>query len=342
MVSLGVAAVAAVGARALPREEPDEVRRAREWAAMPTCADAPTLWDRQNSPRLSTGPRGGLEGGGGRLTDIDGDGYTDVLFQHSLGEEFRVFWGNAEGVLPEAAQVVPGLRMTANVNGSDAGDLNHDGWPDLVGVSTEDNGFVVAPGTGNRSFGAGQRLSSGQVPVSVRLVDWNGDGLADLTYAKAPPDGRLEWRAGTGDGFRFEGGRLLTEHVDAFDIADVDGDALPDLVVADTTSVRAHKRSDDFRALPSYAEAPIPLARVSVVRVVPAEGRPIVLVGGRATPTAGGAVMWSPGTPPCKILLPEESPHDFGLFNQDTRVDFTNAASCAYCTTNYEVLVGVQ
>jgi hypothetical protein len=321
-------------------EAPDLVR-IRAYLALPPCTDAPAAFEGTFAPRLMTNEPGGLEGGGGRLVDVDGDGFLDLLASHTLGSEFRVFWGDASGVLPETSTHVPGSRMSSMAATVDAGDLDNDGHPELVSVAVEEMGFVIARGTAPRAFDRGQKLDSGQVPTAVRIADWNGDRQNDLVYiigAMLPT--QVTWRAGTGDLERFEGERALTTDALAFDVADIDADGHADLLVADAMNVRVHPGSADHRLQPVSLRVPHHLSSVTALRVLRTPAGPRIHVGGAALPDRFGDVVVAPDGSACRQDLTGLVPFDFGYFTQDDRVDHSSIRTCGYCTTQYHVMIG--
>ena len=276
------------------------------------------------------------------MTDIDGDGYTDVLFQHSLGREFRVFWGNMEGVLTEVPTIVPASRMGSSANGSDAADLDGDGHVDLIGVATEAMGFVVTRGLGERIFGPTEFIDSGQVPIVVHADDWNSDEAPDLLYLLMGEQNRLDWRPGSVDALRFGSGRSLVDDVLAFDIADIGSGGGAELVVANTETVRVFQPLPDWRVGRPIATWPMPLYNVTSLRVLDTHEGPRVYVGGIAPDGAAAAVVFDDSGSACTIPLTGGTAFDFGYFNQDKRPDYTHAESCGYCTTQYRVMIGTE
>jgi Bacterial Ig-like domain (group 3)/FG-GAP-like repeat len=131
------------------------------------------------------------------VTDLDGDGNPDIYTGIANGGVFGgdsfdpnlayAFMGNGDGTFQGA------LSLPVSYDGSNLGDINGDGKPDLV--TTNGTSFTPYLGNGNGTFTAGTPL---QVPTSFvlggqtytettagslfALADVNGDGKADLIF----------------------------------------------------------------------------------------------------------------------------------------------------------------
>lgn len=65
------------------------------------------------------------------------------------------------------------------------GDLNGDGFPDIVTADCTNNTVTVYLNNGTGGFGAGNSMFAGIDPQSVAIADVNGDGVPDLVAASA-------------------------------------------------------------------------------------------------------------------------------------------------------------
>ena len=83
-----------------------------------------------------------------------------------------------------------------HLRGLTSGDIDGDGEIDLLAVQTEDTGFVVHFGQGNRRFSEPVKIFGVGSLDFPRLIDWDSDGILDLAFLH---DGRATIRRGTGE-----------------------------------------------------------------------------------------------------------------------------------------------
>jgi uncharacterized repeat protein (TIGR01451 family) len=121
-----------------------------------------------------------------------------------------------------------------------AGDLRKNGNLDLIGAS--DGGVIVQLGNGNGTFQApvGYSISTngfpancGSVLCTVRVADFDGDGIPDIAVMNNGVFGGFAVLLGNGDGtfqtpVKFAVGATALAWMD---IADVNGDGQPDVVI---------------------------------------------------------------------------------------------------------------
>jgi hypothetical protein len=197
----------------------------------------------------------------GTAGDVDGDGFPDLAIAgfRADGEKGKVYLyrGGATGIAETATPMAvlagtdPGGRFgRAMVS---AGDVNHDGFADLLIAASNANADT---GAAYLFYGAADGIAGGASPdltftapdgagglfgSAVTAADYNGDRLADVAItarAVGNGTGRAHVYLGTAAGLPTTPAATLTgPDVDGYfgnaaTSADVDGDGLADLIVA--------------------------------------------------------------------------------------------------------------
>lgn len=145
----------------------------------------PTLFFRGSATGAFIG--GDAIGAAGALSDpfavdLDQDDHQDVVSCSSAGGlSCRVLYGNGAGqfgaaALPSSTAVGREPRAAA------AGDLDQDGFADVVGISRVDDVAVVLFG-GTPAQNSRLVLATGSRPSDVEILDLNGDGNLDFIVA---------------------------------------------------------------------------------------------------------------------------------------------------------------
>jgi hypothetical protein len=195
-------------------------------------------------------------GGGGygaiavSIADVNGDGKPDLIAAGDCanGGCGGVLLGNGDGTFqPEMTFTTGGLIVFAMV----VGDVNGDGKPDVIvghqcTTSTCHNSSIgVLLGNGNGTFLPAMIYDAGGIyPDSIVLADLNGDSKPDIIVANSSTSitvnqGDVAILMGNGDGtFQTAVAYPASEFGAAtVDVADVDGDGKPDVVVANCSAV---------------------------------------------------------------------------------------------------------
>jgi hypothetical protein len=239
------------------------------------------------------------------VADVNMDGTPDLLVTNACYDNgcaagaVSILLGRPDGTFKAAPNYQPGGQ---DANAIAAADLERNGTLDLVVVSaclSEPNcpsgavGVLLANGHGGFSKAA-TYASGGIDPYSVAVADVNGDGKPDLVVANVyatsnPTSGSIGVLLGNGDGtFRpamsFASGAVNAVSVR---IADVNGDGIPDLVVANecsstscasgTVSVLLGKGNGTFQPAVNYPSGGQYASSVAVADVS-RDGKPDLIV----------------------------------------------------------------
>ncbi len=156
------------------------------------------------------------------IADFNLDGYPDI----ATGS------GVALGGGGEPFTVVRPLGIDETIYQVAAGRLNGDLFPDLL-VARSDRSILLLPGRGDGRFGPGQPVASGlDLNKPILVLDLNGDGRQDFLAVSADQGAILVY-LGRGDGtFDPAPPTDAGPAIARLAIADLDGDAWPDLLVA--------------------------------------------------------------------------------------------------------------
>ena len=164
--------------------------------------------------------------------DLDGDARIDLAYNSYFGGGVHIAYGSAGGGYETPVFVSSG----PNPSWLDAVDVNDDGRPDLLTTSQGDDAASVLLNLGARAFAPAQHYPVAFNPRAVAAGDIDNDGVPDLLCSGSEP-GALAIFRGAGDGMFAS---PITENLGGFqadlEIADLDGDALNDVVLIDIVS----------------------------------------------------------------------------------------------------------
>jgi hypothetical protein len=190
------------------------------------------------------------------IADFDGDGANDVAIANgAVMSAIKAMAGRVDATeVPDGTVSVflgagdGGFRSHAVVEVGKAprslaaGDLDEDGFPDLVVANALSHDISVLRNRGSGAFTPTGRHAAGRTPTFVGLWDLNRDGHLDMLSTSAA-DGQLLVWYGVGDGtFRPPVSHAVGKYPVAVAAGDLDDDGRVDIVVA-------NKFSDDLSVL---------------------------------------------------------------------------------------------
>jgi len=164
--------------------------------------------------------------------DFNHDGKVDFATSGNL-----IALGNGDGTFQNPTYIVAN-PPSLGFSGIAAGDINNDGWPDLVltsGVTTivllnnRRGGFTQIPTTFDATYGQ---------PI---LADLNGDGNLDLVVQSTTPGSALVY-VGDGKGiFTFQVELSSPMRISGTNlVADINGDRIPDIMMLQMNTVTVY------------------------------------------------------------------------------------------------------
>jgi hypothetical protein len=199
-------------------------------------------------------PAGGFAGqfNSVAVADVNGDGKPDLIVATcclSNGDgAAAVLLGNGDGTFQPPATYDAGGGWTP---GLVVADINGDGKLDIVAANYYENTVGVLLGNGNGTFQQAILSAASIDPFNIAIADVNRDGRLDLIVsASGGPDfDAVGILLGNGDGTFQPVTYYLDGGCSSAVAADVNGDAVPDLVAANTGSAACGPDAQGFAGI---------------------------------------------------------------------------------------------
>jgi hypothetical protein len=186
--------------------------------------------------------------------DLNGDGKSDLVVANFSSTTLNVFLGNGDGTFTSAGSV-PAASPSFGFGpvGVVAGDFDNDGKLDIA-VALTSNAMSMLKGTGNGTFQAAVTsiIFNFPNPTAIAPADFDGDGNLDLVITAGPVlllrgKGNLQFQPPVA--FNAQSGDA------AIVVADMNGDAHPDIVAAgfNGVSVLIGSKTDQVASTQNYS-----------------------------------------------------------------------------------------
>jgi RHS repeat-associated protein len=212
---------------------------------------------------------------GARVVDVNGDGLPDIIrgYRDSGGSsQYSAYINTGSGWTSNSAWNPPTFFVASTTvsMGVNIADVNGDGLPDIVqGYNDGSDHFATYLNLGNGWATSTAPMwhlpvitnAIGGVDNGVRIVDVNGDGLADVIRAFIEWDDSVTYAAYLNNGAGWTSASLWNSPVgfttngadNGTRIVDANGDGLPDILQAHTdasgnTTYAAYLNNNRFRA----------------------------------------------------------------------------------------------
>jgi hypothetical protein len=159
------------------------------------------------------------------VADLDKDGKLDVVMRGETDTVITLFLQNSKDSW-RSFEIDPRRSR----NGLAVGDIDGDGWPDVVTGSV----WMRNPGGDIASKRWSEHTYTDWVPyAAVALADINGDGRLDVVASPSEEKGRVSWFANPPDPTTRWNEHVIEPSVDSIhslDVVDMDGDGRLDVV----------------------------------------------------------------------------------------------------------------
>ncbi len=173
-----------------------------------------------------------------RVADLNNDGNTDVIYTNR-SSNITIIYAPGNGPYVTGSSLNVGSTTTVaypqgslSLRGLRFGDLNGDGFVDMVASNQSSNTIAVYINNGSGGFGAGTLYTVGSAPEDIAIGDLNNDDVPDLAVANTG-SGNMTLLTNNGDGtFQPPVTIVVGSGPEGIAIGDVTNDGANDIVTA--------------------------------------------------------------------------------------------------------------
>lgn len=165
-------------------------------------------------------------------SDVNLDGFMDLVVVNEVSADIRVFLNRADGTGLYHPFLQPVTQNEIEASPNEPSDFNRDGQIDIATANTTGSTVAVHLGIGNGTFGPRQIINVGSAPHGLAVLDADGDGDIDIATSNTGGN-NVSLMLNNGNGVfgaaaSFDAG-CNGEY--ALGAADMDEDGIMDLVV---------------------------------------------------------------------------------------------------------------
>ena len=120
---------------------------------------------------------------GAVATDLDHDGWIDLVTVNEVSADLRVFLNRADGSGLFFPILQPPFPVGVEASPNEPGDFDNDGKTDVAVSATDSGGVWISRGAGDGTFAASQSVLTGSEPHGIAVLDVDGDGDLDIVDA---------------------------------------------------------------------------------------------------------------------------------------------------------------
>jgi hypothetical protein len=276
-------------------------------------------------PTSGSEPEGLKEAVGVTAGDIDGDGFIDAVWSHTLGAALRITWGTGTPGLWDGITDIPSGRAQGPPL---IADLDQDGRMDVAVSIPEESAIVVQRMRGRAPDGPMLTLSQASIPGALGATDWNDDGRVDL-LVQIDQGRTLAVRLG-------EGGLSFRPHMD---VASTQGPFVVDRAAQGIDRILFARRGEIWSVhagIPATIEVRTPFSRIGSLSTI---AEKVVVLGSRGEVQTWSPIVYSRHDWGALCRLPQDLTAGYAFdLDTDGQIDILAPMSCAYCTSNYATL----